>query len=357
MRSFFISSALLTIVGSLSFFIGKDFIEIHRLFFLSIVPSFTYGGFLLTAIPDWSHYSGKLRPFSFSFYAILFTALLFLFWLPQVSMWLVAVFWVLMFCFSAYLLYLDRNRDNFVVLFLLALFAILQTAYAYEMAPKFLRLQLHLNIAAIIYISFRISVMMGAEALKSTTLKDPIFIPNAVYRNLAVTFLCCYIVSELYLPVRVSGFIAIGIGLVLLAKLKELHHSELLRHYYLVIYYLVQLCGGIGYLWLGYEQLTLEYTFNPYHLVAISYFFGVLFFVQMIAGIRHSGFKELNIPMLSRIAIVLILLSAATRALLSEYSEGLYVHLPATLLILACVFYLINYLKIFMHNAFSDDPD
>ena len=54
---------------------------------------------------------------------------------------------------------------------------------------KLLRAQVHLNMAAVMFVSIRVSILLGAEALKESTLKDPVFIPNVVYKNIAITFL------------------------------------------------------------------------------------------------------------------------------------------------------------------------
>ena len=80
---------------------------------------------------------------------------------------------------------------------LLAAFTVFQTAYAVSGDLNLLRAQVHLNMAAVMFVSVRVSVLLGAEALKECRLKDPVFIPNIVYKNIAITFLLLHAAAEL----------------------------------------------------------------------------------------------------------------------------------------------------------------
>ena len=62
--------------------------------------------------------------------------------------------------------WLDRNTDNFTLLMLLAAFTVCQTAYAMTDSLKLLRAQVHLNMAAVMFVSIRVSILLGAEALE-----------------------------------------------------------------------------------------------------------------------------------------------------------------------------------------------
>ena len=70
---------------------------------------------------------------------------------------------------------------------------------------KLLRAQVHLNMAAVMFVSIRVSILLGAEALKESTLKDPVFIPNVVYKNIAITFLLLHTAAELWLPAQTAA--------------------------------------------------------------------------------------------------------------------------------------------------------
>lgn len=126
---------------------------------------------------------------------------------------------LLLFC--ARLIWLDRNTDNFALLMLLAAFTVFQTAYAVSGDLNLLRAQVHLNMAAVMFVSVRVSILLGAEALKECRLKDPVFIPNIVYKNIAITFLLLHAAAELWLPAQTAGFTALAVGFILLAKLRE----------------------------------------------------------------------------------------------------------------------------------------
>ena len=137
---------------------------------------------------------------------------------------------------------------------------------------KLLRAQVHLNMAAVMFVSIRVSILLGAEALKETTLKDPVFIPNVVYKNIAITFLLLHTAAELWLPAQTATFTAFAVGFILLAKLRELHHRELLRKHYVRTYYFLQLFAAIGYLWIGINKLIDEPTADPYFLTGLFIF-------------------------------------------------------------------------------------
>ena len=123
---------------------------------------------------------------------------------PQTASFLVAAYWLALLLFCAWLFWLDRNTDNFTLLMLLAAFTICQTAYAMTDSLKLLRAQVHLNMAAVMFVSIRVSILLGAEALKESTLKDPVFIPNVVYKNIAITFLLLHTAAELWLPLPLA---------------------------------------------------------------------------------------------------------------------------------------------------------
>ena len=85
----------------------------------------------------------------------------------------------------------------------------------------------------------------------------------------------------------------------------------------------------------------------------------VIFSVMLIfniAGLRHSG-QELEFLRLSKIAFILVLLAGISIGILAYFWSGFYIHLPATLIALAFVFWLINFYAIFRDTEFSEDPE
>ena len=141
-----------------------------------------YGGFLTASMLEWTNYKGNLKPIATILATLLLSGLVLLPFSPQAASFLVAAYWLALLLFCAWLFWLDRNTDNFTLLMLLAAFTICQTAYAMTDSLKLLRAQVHLNMAAVMFVSIRVSILLGAEALKESTLKDPVFIPNVVYK-------------------------------------------------------------------------------------------------------------------------------------------------------------------------------
>jgi len=184
MRPFFVGAAILAIVGALSFFISPDDLILHRKIFLEFMLPAAYGGFLTASMLEWTNYKGNLKPIATILAVLLLAGLVLLPFSPQTASFLVAAYWLALLLFCAWLFWLDRNTDNFTLLMLLAAFMVCQTAYAMTDSLKLLRAQVHLNMAAVMFVSIRVSILLGAEALKESTLKDPVFIPNVVYKNI-----------------------------------------------------------------------------------------------------------------------------------------------------------------------------
>lgn len=357
MRPFFTAAAAAAVFGAASFFLRADAVLFHRLVFLQLLPAAAYSGFLLTAVPDWTGYTGRLKNIGFALFApLIFAALALPFW-PQAAAFAVAACWWLLLAFCTYCVWRGRNTDNFAILLLLLLFALVQTAYASSGNPALLRSLIHLNIAAVMLVSFRVSVVLGAEALKSCRLKDPVFIPNFVYKNMAILFLLLYAAAELRLPAEAAGFGALAVGFVILAKLRELHHWELLRRHYIAFYYLIQLSAAAGYLWLGANTLLGKPQGAPLHLITLGAMLGAIMLVFLTAGLRHSGFAGLDYPKPARAAFACLFAAALCRAVLSAWHPLFLIAVPAALVAAAFALYLYCFIPIFRANAFTDDPE
>lgn len=262
-----------------------------------------------------------------------------------------------MLLFCARLIWLDRNTDNFALLTLLAAFTVFQTAYAVSGDLNLLRAQVHLNMAAVMFVSIRVSVLLGAEALKECRLKDPVFIPNVVYKNIAITFLLLHAAAELWLPAQTAGFTAFAVGFILLAKLRELHHHELLRKHYVRTYYLLQLFAAAGYLWTGAAKLQNLPSSAPLHLITLGGMMGGVMMVWLTAGLWHSGFTKLDYPKLCRIAIPILFAAAVSRAVLMNVNPIFFITVPAILTAVVFTLYLFTFVPIFRANAFTGDPE
>ena len=361
MRAFVLCACFFAALGALSFLapdaLAIDYVGAHKFYFLFLAPSCIYAAFLLTALPDWTNFEGSLKPVSLAFAACLIAAFIASFLNLRLAAAIAALFWAVFFIFAARLLWLDKNSNNFSILAVLAAFCACSAAYGASGDEKFLLSFVHINVAAIAVVSYRISVVIGNEALREGGLKDAVFIPNFIYKNLAAFLAFALALATPFLSDATCGFIALGIGFLFLAKLRELHYAEILSRHYMAFYYALQAACAAGYLWLGAALIRGGYAAAPLHVIAICYMYGAILFVGMIAGQRHSGISPLNFPRLSRAALVLALLAGALRAVFAGESFILYVMIPSALFIAAVALYLINFVPIFLKNPFSADPD
>jgi len=361
MRTFVLCACFFAALGALSFLapdaLAIDYVGAHKFYFLFLAPSCIYAAFLLTALPDWANFEGSLKPVSLAFAACLIAAFIASFLNLRLAAAIAALFWAVFFIFAAWLLWLDKNSNNFSILAVLAAFCACSAAYGASGDEKFLLSFVHINVAAIAVVSYRISVVIGNEALREAGLSDAVFIPNFIYKNLAAFLAFALALATPFLSGATCGFIALGIGFLFLAKLRELHYAEILSRHYMAFYYALQAACAAGYAWLGWELIRGGYAAAPLHVIAICYMYGAILFVGMIAGQRHSGISPLNFPRLSRAALVLALLAGGLRAVFAGESFVLYVMIPSALFIAAVALYLINFIPIFLKNPFSADPD
>ena len=361
MRAFVLCACFFAALGALSFLapdaLAIDYVAAHKFYFLFLAPSCIYAAFLLTALPDWTNFEGSLKPVSLAFAACLIAAFIASFLNLRLAAAITGLFWAIFFIFAAWLLWLDRNSNNFSILAVLAAFCACSAAYGASGDEKFLLSFVHINVAAIAVVSYRISVVIGNEALREGGLSDAVFIPNFIYKNLAAFLAFALALASPFLSEPACGFIALGIGFLFLAKLRELHYAEILSRHYMAFYYALQAACAAGYLWLGAALIRGGYAAAPLHIIAICYIYGAILFVGMIAGQRHSGISPLNFPRLSRAALVLALSAGALRAVFAGESFVLYVMIPSVLFIAAVALYLINFIPIFLKNPFSADPD
>ena len=361
MRAFVLCACFFAALGALSFLapdaLAIDYVAAHKFYFLFLAPSCIYAAFLLTALPDWTNFEGSLKPVSLAFAACLIAAFIASFLNLRAAAAITGLFWAVFFIFAVWLLWLDKNSNNFSILAVLAAFCACSAAYGASGDEKFLLSFVHINVAAIAVVSYRISVVIGNEALREAGLKDAVFIPNFIYKNLAAFLAFALALATPFLSEPACGFIALGIGFLFLAKLRELHYAEILSRHYMAFYYALQAACAAGYLWLGAALIRGGYAAAPLHVIAICYMYGAILFVGMIAGQRHSGISPLNFPRLSRAALVLALLAGGLRAVFAGESFVLYVMIPSALFIAAVALYLINFIPIFLKNPFSADPD
>ena len=84
-----------------------------------------YGGFLTAAMLEWTGYKGRLKPVATVLAALLLAATVLLpFAAANHASFFVAAYWLVLLLFCAWLIWLDRNTDNFALLMLLAAFTV-----------------------------------------------------------------------------------------------------------------------------------------------------------------------------------------------------------------------------------------
>ncbi|MCD8213538.1 MAG: NnrS family protein, partial [Campylobacter sp.] len=330
----------------------------HKFAFLGLVCPLAYAGFLFTAIPDWTNFPGNLKNHSIIMFVLFVVSLIAMFVDLKFSYFFMSCFWLYLTIFSVVLIIRDRNDQNFSVASMLIAFCAFSFLYAFSGNEKFLNVQIHLNMIAIVIVSFRVSIVTAKEAFKlEKEMSEAVFAPSFVYKNLAVTAFVLLIAAILFEALSdIVGFIALGCGFILLARLSEWHHVCLLRHHFTIFYYLINLFGGAGYIWFGASEiLNLAQSSNAIHLVAVCVVMGIIMFIFNVAGLRHSG-QELVFLRLSRIGFVLLFGAGLSRSVFAMFNDKFYIAVPAATLGLSFVLWAINFYVVFRDNEFSEDP-
>lgn len=355
MRIFFLISCFVMISGVFSFFINVDYIVLHKFLFLHILPLCAYGGFLMTALPDWCNYEKSLFKNSIVMFFIFLISLILGIFKFNISYLFISIFWLYLGIFSSYMMIKDKNTDSLSVLAFLFSFSFLEFWY-FLSADEIINLMLiHLNMIAILIVGFRISVVIGNEAVSE--IKDAVFIPNFIHKNLALSFIILYMFClKFYDNNEVLAYISLGISSVLFAKLKELFYIILLKKIYILIYFFIILSMALGYFCIGISNLlNIGFKSAFLHILTICSFLGTIFLIFNVAGLRHSG-QELIFSKLSIFSFLLIFLAGLIRSFLWNYGEIFYFYLPSVFVILASIFYFKEFFNIFKNNDFTADP-
>ncbi|CAD7286901.1 hypothetical protein LMG8286_00597 [Campylobacter suis] len=359
MRIFFFCAVFCVFLGCASFFVAEDFVSLHKFAFLGLVCPLAYAGFLFTAIPDWTSYLGSLKRHSIAMFVLFALSFVVMFLGFEKGYFIMGFFWVYLLVFAAVLIFLDKNDDNFSILAVLTGFCILNFLYVFTQNEKFLSAQIHLNMLAVVVVSFRVSVVLGKEAFKlEEGMNEAVFAPNFVYKNLLLTILTVLLLAVLFeVSSKILGFISLGCGFIMMARLHEMHYKVLLKRHFVVFYYLISLIGGLGYIWLGVSEiLELSQSSNAIHLIAICTIFGIIMFIFNVAGLRHSG-QELVFLRLSRLGIFALFVAGVSRSVFAMFFEVFYIILPAIFLAMTFICWGINFYAIFRDNEFSKDPE
>lgn len=358
MRAFFLLASFCAIVACVSFYIASDYVMFHKFVFLGLFVPLSYAGFLLTAVPDWANYPRNLSINAYILFAIFLLCLgcgMYDVWLGFVFS---LVFWLYLSGLCIYMLWLDRNDKNFSIVAILISFCVLNFAYIISLNQTYLNAQIHLNIIAVIIVGYRVSIVIAKEALRANSeYETAVFMPNFVYKNLSIFAICIGILASIFnFSTQVLGYIFLGCGFLLFARLYEWHFYILLKRHFILFYYIIALCLSGGYIWLGVCYLLNFNTSYPTHLLAINAVLATIMLIFNIAGLRHS-FQQLNFLALSKVALTLLILAGVFRSIVSFYAFSFYILVPSILVATAFLLWALDFYAIFRDNDFSPDPE
>lgn len=347
-QAYFSSAMVLTLLSCLlCLLIPNISLNIQQTLLGNLLPSFIYTGFLVTAMPSWHHFKGNITSFVMAIYVLLVLSYFLVFINLNISMMILAFTWLCLLVFSVYLMWRDKSPDNINLLTIILFIFLIQIGYSQNLSPQYLLSLLCAYLFSSVLVLFKISVMMGNEALKVTKLKNPIFIPNKIYRNLLASLLLLYVISNLYLDPSINGFIALGIGCLFLAKLKELHYREFFIQPYIKTYYFIQFSNAICFLYLGFLQVTQQPIEQAFNFLLISATFTSLCFMMLIIALRHCDINNLQLKDKKPYSIILLFFSASVPYLCSI--DAYYQHtISEILLCCASTLFIKNLLPVFI---------
>lgn len=341
-----------------------DPLNLHAFLFLQSFAGAAFAGFLLTAVPEWTHYTPRLTGWVQVLWGLWLLASLLAPFFLFIALLIMVFFWLILCAQVATIMW--RQRDNrhlsvlgWIIAVMLMTGYILITSHPDKSIAPFLWQQLvHVITLGIALISFRIARALGEQALEDSNQQDSRFIPNPYYKNLAAWLFYALIISNLLLQDSLfEGWISLAAGSVMVGRLREWHYSVLLKQHYIRWLYLTLFLLGSGYIWRGTALITqnshpLLNPVLPFHLIAIGGFLLMAFQVFCIAGLRHSN-CPLHYPTSSRLALLFIMLAALSRSVITGlgYHYLLFsMFIPGILTAAAFLIYLPVFSAIFLQN-------
>lgn len=360
-RLFFLSACWVAVVGAISgwWHFSATQMNLQAFYFLQNFAGATYAGFLFTALPRWTHDAtplGKhMRRLWLLWLAAGVCALLSL----ATALAIMVFYWLFIIVLATWLVWKNRDsRQISMLVFVLSMLALTVwlsvKAWRSNLVADDWQALVHLNLLGVVLITFRISRVLGRQALRDGEQADSRFIPNPYYKNLAVWLFYLLIIVELSLDnAVVSGWLHLAVAGVMLGRLREWHFAVLLKQHYVRWLYFSLLLVGLGYAWrglalIGVSQTPLFEPTLPMNLIT-GVFLLIAYQIFNTAGLRHSN-RELVYPFSSRVALLCLLLAALSRSVaLGLGGDYLYfaVYLPTALLAVAFLLYLPVFYRIF----------
>ena len=349
-----LSVSLTAYFGWNAFSLNIDPISYHAYGYINIFGSAAFAGFVMTAVPSWTHFIRPLRRLSILCLVIWLGGVALSFISLQSSALLMSVFWILLTAFIMIAALEDRNNRQISVCLMMALITSLNIAYGLTGEWFYLVTMTHAYMIGVALIIFRIGMAMGFHSLQQAGPKAEklSYIQNPYYRNLNIICMYLYVFSLLFVNDTVfSSWLALASGLSMIARLRDWHHAILWHASYVRWHYLTLLCIGIGYCWLGISGiLSWGIPTQALHFILIGGFIFMVMQIFNIAGLLHSG-RELPFPLTSQWALTAILLAAILRSISLNFGWNYALFslaIPSALLIIAFALYIPVFWRIFV---------
>lgn len=358
-----LSALLCLLVGLVRQEPDSYFLNLQFFLLLQSLAGSLYAGFLFTALTKWTEDPAMLGKHMQYLWLCWLIATVSVFVSLGVAFILMFGFWFLLFFFATKLVY--KHRDKRQISFLLSvasmgLLTILLGIKVWFGAFSFYHWQqfLHLNLLAFILMSFRMSRVIGAQALAQQA--DNQFIPNPYYKNLQIGLLVALVVSNLIVGHNViEGWLSLSVASVTIARLRDWHFIVFLKQPYVRWLYLSFMFIGISYAWRGLGLIGVSDTllFNPKLAIYLLTFAGFLILsyqIMQFASLRNSHVQVVYSPS-SRLAFLGLVIagisSSLVSALMPEYELLLRVYVPNILILVAFSLYIFKFYQIFVrHN-------
>ncbi|WP_432786585.1 hypothetical protein AAEX37_00683 [Oligella sp. MSHR50489EDL] len=330
-------------------------VSYHAYGYLNIFGAAAFAGFIMTAVPEWTHFIQSLRRLSALCLLLWLGSIAASFFSLQIAAAIISFFWLLLTCFTIYAAYQDRNERQISVCLMLSLITGLNIAYAVNGKWLYIVSLTHAYMIGVALIIFRIGMAMGHHALDQAGSKAAqlSYVQNPYYKNLNVICMYLYIFSLLFVGDSVfSAWLALACGLSMIARLRDWHHTILWHASFVRWHYLTLLLIGVGYCWMGISViLTRGNPVQALHLILIGGFIFMVMQVFNIAGLIHSGLT-IPYPKSSQWALAAIVIAALLRSMSLQlgWSYALFsLAIPSALLIVAfTLFYIPVFWRIFI---------
>lgn len=369
MRIFFAHSALFTIIaGAILALNMGDFVRLHKFIFLQSFLGAAFGGFLLLALPIWCEIKTDLKPISALLIALLWIAFFMQifaesspfaessgFFTDSASYGVMSAFWLALLVSAFAWIIKSKNSQNLALLFALFCIFTLTLAQIWVREAKISYAFIHICIFATLIISFKISLVLGNEALKSLPNANAlIFLPNPALKNIS-----CFLVLALAIATlwgksdNLNTFLSLGVGFSALARLSNWHYRVFFETHYTLILYALNLALGISYIALGVAYFGAFGVSFALHFLSIFVLLGFVLFVFNTASLRHSHNQNFIFSRTTRFSFVALFFASIARAILWIFISAFYIIIPALLIIWVFLYFAIKFFKVYKESDFK----